>query len=120
MNVNDKMVIDYIKKNGDLVDRDNWCCYAGEYDDSYGDLESHMKHCQPVDGDLSIIEESQNVFMGTFDEDKQKVLMEVHGVTCACGEYSNLGYSLSSTFSEMILGILKENNVTVDVHVKHH
>lgn len=120
MNVNDQIVINYVKDKGDLVDLGSWNEYSGEYDDPYGDMEKHFKHCRPVDGDLSLVEESQAVFMGTFDEDNQKLLMEVHGVGCACGEYSNLGYVLSKSFSETVLGVLQENGVNVDVNVKRY
>lgn len=119
MNVNDQVVINYIKKKGDLVDLNSWSEYSGAYVDEYGSFKNHMHRCRPVEGDLKIVETSQAEFVGTFNEDEQKVIMELHGVQCKCGEFDNLGYVLYTTFSDMLLNILQEQGgVTVDVNVR--
>lgn len=118
MNVNDQMVIDHVKNNGNLVDLESWSIYSAEYTDPQGDLEDHLKHCKPIEGNLTLVEESQSVFEGTFDENNQTLTLEVHGIECECGEYDNLGYTLTKSLSETVQDILQENGIDVTVSAK--
>lgn len=124
MNINDELVKDYILQNGKLFETGTWNEYSCQYENSYyNDLENHFSadgdNCSVVPGKKTyILENRQPKFSGTFNNPEEKLVMEVRGYKCACGDYydDELGYYVKESFSKMLLSIL---DVNVDVSFNH-
>ena len=123
MNINDELVKDYILQNGKLFETGTWDEYSCQYDNTYNDLEHHISadgdNCSVVPGKKTyIVENRQPKFAGTFNNPEEKLVMEVRGYKCACGDYEDdeLGYYVTESFSKMLLSIL---DVNVDVSFRH-
>lgn len=116
----DQIVQDYVLNHGKAFDLESY--YYGWKQWEVLDHMEKSKTCKKfrIVGKVELIERSIAQFSGTFSGDKEEIGLELRGdIVCKCGKHKVNVIRLTGSFSDILLGILKENNMITDIRTIH-
>lgn len=112
----DQIVQDYVLTHGKAFDLESY-----DYAWKEWEVSNHMeksKACKKfrIVGKVELIENSIAQLSGTFSGHKEEVGLELRGdIVCKCGRRKVNIIRLKGSFNDILLGILKENNINTDI-----